>query len=411
MILLQHVRKYGGRTLLRWLEETASRPVEVDHGDPEEAQYAAHVEQRAVSSREALEQVRTHLRRHQKEHIARFADTQAAYARAAELTRELQEFEAAMTGLEDVTPAVKEAVKLEMANAVEQAALAAAVDAYENMSEQVEATRKQKQALEQQLETMDSFERRQQQVLDHIRAMYSENRNMMGSVAAKQLELRSFAQEQVNDQFGRGKTGRLLQERQELATEELRQLARIRDQPLSDIFDIASIPSGETSGDGDHEMNGIQPQHDLLLPFAELSVNRLNRSASEANHAQAHPLDQVFSALNVPTYKNWSALSQRLDELEARQTNSNEEIQVRELIEKLSRELEDEKRGDAPHTLKRAAAVVEELRHVTTTMEASASPLLEEAIRANLDTREQLVPRLKELTHDFYLQSGWTVDI
>lgn len=410
------MRQFGGRRLLLWLQETASRPVDsavTRGGDEQDAQYAAHVEERAVSTRDALEQVRAHLRRHQKEHIARFADTQATYARSAQLNRELADYEAGETTM-STDSLVAEAVELEMSNAVERAALAAAVDTYGKATDQIEAARKHKLKLEHQLEMMDNFDRRQQNVLDHIRAMHAENQSMMGAVAARQQELLTYARERVLEKYGGGKSGRLLQQRQTLTTEELRQLASMR-QRLGDVFDRAFVQSVEIAGSGDDDGNDGAArlmQRDLLIPFAEFSINQLKQDGvSDRGDNPGNGLNRVFRALGVPSYGNLKALLQRLDELEKLCGSDQGEANMGSAMNALMRELQDEERGDAPHTKARVSALVEELRRVSDTMEAASFPLLEEAVRANRETSDRIVPRLRVLADDFASQRGWSVDI
>lgn len=397
--------------LLRWLQETASRPVDsvaVLSGDEQDAQYAAHVEERALSSREALEQVRAHLRRHQKEHIARFADSQATYARAAQLNRESAEFENTEAAM--ATDAlVAKTVELEMANAVERAALAAAVDSYGKTADGIEAARKHKLELEHQLEMMDNFDRRQQSVLDHIRAMYAENQSMMGAVAARQQELREYGREHILKIYGGGKSGRLLQQRQTLTAEELRQLSSMQ-QRLGDVFDVALLESVTIAGIGDDHGNVAMVQRDLLVPFAQFSINQLHRGNSEdRGNNTGNGLDRVFSALSVPSYGSWEALLTRLEELEHELGVDRVETDTNSGMSALVRELEDEEHGEASHTTTRVAALVEEMRGISTAMENASFPLLEEAMRANHETSEHVVPRLKELTEDFVSQRGWSI--
>jgi hypothetical protein len=178
------------------------------------------------------------------------------------------------------------------------------------------------------------------------------------------------------------------------------------------VFDVTLLESVAIAGSGDVHGNGVTIQRDLLVPFAQFAINELTRGKSgDRGNNPGNDLDRVFSALSVPSYGSWESLLERLDELENQRCVDHVETDTASGMDALVRELRNEEHSEDSHTKTRVAALVEEMCRVSGTMEGASFPLLEEVMRANRETSDHVVPRLKELTEDFVSQRGWSVSI
>lgn len=386
----QHVRRFGGRSLREWLEQAAKRDVEAGNTlrDEDEALYAAHVEAQALPSQDALAQVKTHLRRHQRAHIARFSDTQTAYARARRAAEGLKalDYEVPVSASVE-SKAVAAAVELEMQQAVERAALAAAEQAFADATSKVETARRHKLELEEKLELLASFDRRQCEVLAHLGAVRDENEALMAAVATKQAEVGAFAERKIVAKHGELQP--LLRRREALAASERAQLTTVELRELDRAVQSVAVADGV--------------RRDLLVPFAEFYTNQLKRDGNSSSG-----FSRVFAALGLSPYSNWEALVQRL---EAASDARDRHVQLQALISQLEREVDAERRGDAPDGDAKVQALLDELRGRLNATEEETLPQLESALAANAETASTLVPRVRTLTEDFYARSGWTAQV
>ncbi|GLE08399.1 hypothetical protein PINS_up019560 [Pythium insidiosum] len=210
---IEHLLEYPSTQLLSWVRNASTHIADATPNDSEEAEYAAHVAQNTNSTHDALLQIQGLLRRRQAEHIDRFMATQAQYTKAKEL-QERADLETTSSTKPEVVDSelwgtyatkldnterdlITETVRLQGECQAYTAALHVATSALEDITEKVEASRKQKQDLDEKIELMNQFEERQDEIVGRIRQFYGRNQELIQVLARKQSRLLEVVQQDL----------------------------------------------------------------------------------------------------------------------------------------------------------------------------------------------------------------------
>ncbi|RLN93634.1 hypothetical protein BBJ28_00019358 [Nothophytophthora sp. Chile5] len=402
-----HLRGYGSDDLMRWLAESLARVCHTSFQDAKDREYVARVEEHTNSSREALAQVQALLRTSQKEHITRFLATQTAYLKARQ-RQDMVDKELAVAGkafgraktcdgvkIEPTTGIDKayltDTVELEIEKAAQSAALAVASRTLAKLREQVQASKQQKRNLDEKVELMTTFSRRQQEVLARINAMRLQNDSLICSIVEKQGKLQLFAAENLILKH-RGRSGELVQNGHQLMLDELRVFTGIRLENLDKAVKSPRMMSGDR-----HGAEAIR--RNQQVPYSAFYINQVK--LHDGNNGFA----RVFRALGVPSYGNWSRLLAQMD-----MHSQNEAFAVlNHWGRQLEQEIAEEQGRTHPSTFSRVGELLTDLRSLAQSMETGCFPRLEEVMAVNGDTYTHILPRLRTLIDDWYSQSGWLV--
>lgn len=411
--------------------------------DQEEAEYAAHVAEHTNSSRDALVQVQQLLQQNQKEHIARFLETQTLYAQARQAdanVRDLQQqtskdfdlwdedesntmddllLSASQSIKSDPKRLIADTVRLEVEIKAQRAALDVAKQTYETLVQQIETSRRQKEDLDEKLELMRSFEQRQREILDQLDLMFQQNQEITAAMGARREELQRFVSENLQLKYEH-KSGNAMETWLKLMSEELRSLSSST-LPLTN-FDTA-VKSVELTMD-DHRNRGTATTRRevvMTVPFSDFYINQIqhergsddststNGGGLNQRHqgANAGGLNQVLSAMRVPEYGSWDKMLTMLQ-----QRDQNIQVASRMLHERLKMlALQPPDDQHATSNGSQVQALLSDVRSRTEEIHTRAFPALKEIVATNFNTVEKVLVRLHTAVDDWFEQRGFSVQL
>lgn len=401
---------------------------ETSYRDPEEEEYAAHVEEQTQSGYDALMQVQMLLRRNQKEHIARFIATQTTYVKAQQLNATIDqhclETGSGSMNLADYddlwgkAPRVQvgqkrsasdgpgsetngtdelltETMELELTQQMQSAALQIASERYDQLARQMQVAKQQKMTLEHKLELMRTFDQRQQEIIAQISEMHQQCQSLLSTLIHKQAGIRQQFQDTIMPSYHQ-KTKEQVARWRSLVMEELRIFASVR---LDRIETVRKSVAVATHG----ELNGDSKRHmEIQIPLPELYVNQIQDNATPKNGFK-----RIFRAMGVPEYGNWSKLVDSIQSIQEKRTmNLNHEFAL------LEQAVKDESEGLAhAYDAKRVQKLLQQLQQTTRELRETCSPPLSDLLSVNSETMDHIVPRLQQCIGNWYEQRAWAVHL
>lgn len=436
---------------MQWLTELATTQGSdlLSFADQEEVEYAAHVAEHTSSSRDALAQVQHLLQTNQKEHIAKFLETQTLYAKAQQASaracalqqqasRDFDLWDEEESGSMDgpsvsSSPAsesdskrvIADTVRLEMEAKAQRAALDVAKQTHEALAQQIQASKQQKADLDQKLELMRSFEQRQREILDQLDLMFQQNQEVTVAMGPRQEQLRSFVCEHLQHEYAH-KSEVMLETWRKLMSEELRSLSSTT---RLDKLDTA-VKSVELTMDAhQHHATAAPPRQEVAMavPFSEFSINQIQHArggddittgngAHRDQEANTGGLIQVLNAMRVPEYGSWGKVLTTLQ-----QHDHQGQVAARMLHERLEmlalQPQEDQQQTQirkchlSTSSGPQVQALLGDVRSRTEEMQTAALPALEEIVATNAETVKKELVRLHTAVDAWFEQRGFSVQL
>lgn len=399
---------------------------ETSYRDPEEEEYAEHVEEQTQSGHDALMQVQMLLRRNQKEHIARFIATQTTYVKAQQLNATIDRHfletgsgSLDLAGYEDLwgkSPRVQvgqkrsaadgpgsenngadelltETMELELKQQTQNAALHIASELYDRLTRQMQVARQQKLTLEHKLERMRTFDQRQQEIIAQIREMHQQCQSLLSTLTQKQMGIRQRIRDTIVPSYHQ-KTTEYVTRWRSLVMEELRMSASVRLNRIETVRKSVALDV--------HSDSKQYRRSEIQVPLPDLYVNQI-----QDNYSPKNGYKRIFRALGVPEYGNWFKLMNSIQSMqEKRAMNLSQEFAL------LEQALKDETESHAhAYDARRVQELLLKLQQTTREMCETCSPLLSDLVSVNGETMDQVVPRLQQCIDNWYDQSVWALHL
>lgn len=394
---------------------------ETSYRDPEEEEYAAHVEEQTQSGDDALVQVQMLLRRNQKEHIARFMATQTTYVKAQQLNATIGQhcletgsgsLDSAYDELWGTTPSrvqvgqkrsasdetngtdelLTETMELELTQQMQSAALQIASGRYDQLNRQMQVAKQQKMTLEHKLELMRTFDQRQQEIITQISDMHQQCQSLLSTLTQKQASIRQQIRDTLMPRYHQKTTEQVARWRS-LVMEELRIFASVRLDRIETVRKSVAVATHR--GDSKCRM-------EIQVPLPELYVNQI-----QGNDAHKNGFKRIFRAIGVPEYGNWFKLVDSIQSMQRKRTvNLSHEFAL------LEQALKDETESHAhAYDTKRVHQLLQQLEQTTRELRETCTPPLSDLLSVNSETMDRIVPRLQQCIHNWYEQRAWAVHL
>lgn len=385
-------------------------------------------------------QVQQLLQKNQKEHIAKFLETQTLYAKARQASAKASDLQhvsrdfdlwneegnssnmdkpslpSSHTSESDPKRLIADTVRLEVEINAQRAALDVAKQTHEALMQQIQTSRQQKVDLDQKLELMRTFEQRQREILDQLDLMFQQNQEITAAMGARQEQLQHFVGEHLQHKYEHT-SGVMVETWWKLMSEELRSLSST---VRLDKLDTA-VKSVELAVD-DHRYQATaapaRREVAMAVPFSEFSINQIQheRSTGTSTSSNGGGLTQLLNAMRVPEYGSWGkvlTLIQQRDhhgQVAARMLHERLEILALQPQEDQQPQLRSSHHSTSSNR-PQVQALLADVQSTTEKMQTAAFPALEEIVATNADTVEKELVRLHAAVDDWFEQRGFNIQL
>ncbi|GLD94137.1 hypothetical protein PINS_up002748 [Pythium insidiosum] len=275
---------------------------------------------------------------------------------------------------------ITETVRLQGECQAYTAALHVATSALEDITEKVEASRKQKQDLDEKIELMNQFEERQDEIVGRIRQFYGRNQELIQVLARKQSRLLEVVQQDLCPRV-QHETDNAVTRWQRLSLEELRRVSGLAISRLDTV--------------------GVQvsANHSIEMPFEDLHIHQIQERDTKTKRPNG--FSQLLAALQVPSHAGWPAL---LAELTASEHESDSTMVTSEL-KNLERDISE----DQVQTVPSAGALIAALHELSNELKRVSLTRMKEVVETNSDTAQRWLPKLQQTIDNWQEQPAWAV--